>query len=59
MLDQLKKDAKTLYARGHINQDQCVTVLGLRDPLGPVLKVAVKLTAWAFRKLVVHTEPKE
>jgi hypothetical protein len=59
MLEQFKKDAKTLYARGHLTQAQCCDVLGLREPFGPIMKLVVRVAAFFCRKAVVHTEPNE
>lgn len=58
-LDQFKKDARTLYNRGYINQKACCDILGLKDPMGPFLKIVVKGASWVSRKLVIATEPKE
>ena len=59
MLEQFKKDARTLFNRGHLNQKQCCDILGLKEPFGPVLKVVVHFSAFICRKLVVYTEPKD
>lgn len=40
-LAQLKKDAKTLYARGHLSQSHCCDILGIKEPKGPVKKTLV------------------
>lgn len=58
-LAKLKKDAKTLYTRGHLSQSNCCDILGIKEPKSLVKKALVALAGKLAAAAVYLSEPKD